>query len=90
MVNNSNGDYVSLDEMRRELRERFENLKKRGNPSNAELGNCLNIRLTEERNVEISFKDLLECRDLKDKYREILDAALLGAETIYKTLRESE
>ena len=78
---------TTLEEMKRELREKFERLKKRGNPgSNPELGGCLNIGVTEEGNIEISFKDTPPCRPLKDKYREVLEAALTGAETIYKTL----
>lgn len=78
---------TGLKDMKRELRERFERLKKGGNPgSNPELGNCLNIRITDEKNIEISFKDTLPCRPLKEKYGEVLEAALVGAETIYKTV----
>ena len=82
---------TSLDDMRRELREKFERLEKgkKSNPgSPEELENCLSIRLTEEKDIEISFKDLPECSAVKDEYRDILRAALVGAETIYKTLRE--
>ena len=78
-----------LEEMRRELRKKFEDLKaKRSNPGSPDLQDCINIRLTEEKDVEISFKDLPECSAVKDEYREILRAALVGGETIYKTLRE--
>ena len=81
---------TSLEEMKRELHEKFERLKgKKSNPgSPEELENCLSIRLTEEKDIEISFKDLPECSAVKDEYREILRAALVGGETIYKTLRE--
>ena len=79
---------TSLAEMRRELRKKFERLKRRSNPGSPELQNCINIRLTEEGDIEISFKDLPRCRAVKDEYRDILRAALVGGETIYKTLRE--
>ena len=81
---------TSLDDMKRELREKFERLKgKRSNPgSPEELGECLRIGLTEDKDIEISFKDLPECSAVRDEYREILRAALIGGETIYKTLRE--
>ena len=81
---------TSLDEVRRELHEKFERLK--GKPSNPgspeELGNCLSIGLTEDGDIEISFKDLPVCMAVKEEYRDILRAALVGGETIYKTLRE--
>ena len=80
---------TSLADMRRELREKFRRLKKReSNPGNPELQNCVNIRLTEEGDIEISFKDVPRCTVVKDKYRDILRAALVGGETIYKTVRE--
>ena len=81
---------TGLEGMRRELREKFERLKgKKSNPgSPEELENCLTIRLTEEKDIEISFRDLPECSAVRDEYRDILRAALVGGETIYKTLRE--
>ena len=80
---------TSLAEMRQELHQKFERLRGKSNPgSPEELGNCLSVGLTEEEDIEVSFKDLPECRAVKDEYRDILRAALVGGETIYKTLRE--
>lgn len=94
--------------MRRELRERFEKLKKgnplpgkerrvarrvarrkerregSGNPDG--LQNCLDVRVTEEENVEIRFKEIPDCEAVKEEYRKVLQTALMGGDTIYKTL----
>ena len=69
-------------------KRREERHKRNSNPGSPELENCINIRLTEKGNIEISFKDLPRCRAVKEEYRDILRAALVGGETIYKTLRE--
>ena len=75
--------------MRLELRKKFERLKgKKSNPGSPDLQNCINIRLTEEKDIEVSFKDVPECGAVKDEYRDVLRAALVGGETIYKTLKE--
>lgn len=72
--------------MKRELRERFERLKHKGNPGPVSLQNCVDMRVTEEENIEIRFKDVPRCEVVKDEYRKILHTALMGGETIYKTL----
>lgn len=78
--------------MKRELHEKYEKLKKKGsNPGHnpVSLQNCIDVRVTEDENIEITFKDIPTCEVVKDEYRKVLQAALMGGETIYKTfLRE--
>ena len=74
---------MSLEDTKKEIDEKFEKLK---------LGSCLDIKIvideeTEEENIEISFKDTPTCEPLKEEYRKVLDTALFGGETIYKTLK---
>lgn len=50
------------------------------------LQNCLDVRVTEDENIEIRFKDIPTCEAVKEDYRKVLHVALMGGETIYKTL----
>lgn len=74
---------MSLEDTKKEIDEKFEKLK---------LDSCLDIKIvtdeeTKEENIEISFKDTPTCAPMKEEYQKVLDTALFGGETIYKTLK---
>ena len=83
---------MSYEEMRKDLEETFHRLKenqgehgKLHNPG--DLHKCVSIEDTEEGNIRISFKkEKGGCEPLKDRYKEILDLAIKGGETIYTSL----
>jgi len=54
---------------------------------NPGLERCTIMGTNEDKNIEIRFQDTPECMDEREEYREILRAALGGAETVYKTLK---
>ena len=57
-----------------------------GSSSPVSLQNCIDVRVTPEENIEIRFKDIPTCEPVKADYEKVLRTALMGAETIYKTL----
>ncbi len=74
---------MNLEDTKKEFNEKYDELK---------LGSCLDIKIvtdkeTEEENIEVSFKDTSNCAPLKEEYQKILDTALFGGETIYKTFK---
>jgi len=54
---------------------------------NPGLERCTIMGTNEDGNIEIRFQDTSECWDAEEEYREILKAALGGADTVYKTLK---
>lgn len=90
-------DELTVEEMEEILRELYrqkfggslEELTKSSNPGglNPGLDRCTVMGVTEDKDIEIRFSDASECWDAREEYRQILKAALGGAETIYKTPR---
>lgn len=89
---------MTVEEMEDLLRELYERIfggsieeLKGGSPVsgslNPGLDRCTVIGTNEEGNIEIRFQDEPACEALREEYREILMAALGGAETVYKTLK---
>lgn len=54
---------------------------------NPGLDRCTIMGITEDEDIEIHFQDTPECIVEREEYRDILRAALGGAETVYKTLK---
>lgn len=80
---------MSVEKMKQEAKRKFHKYHKGKSPLHnpGDLHKCIKIEDTEEGDIRISFRKGKEgCEALKDRYKEILDLALKGGETIYTSL----